>query len=118
MKYSISLKKNSDFQFIYDNGISYANKYLVMFVRTNDLEINRVGVSVSKKVGNSVIRHRIKRVIKECYRLHEEMFNNGLDIVVIARASIKGKNYKAIESALLHVSNLHSILKKEDGNND
>ncbi len=118
MKYSISLQKNSDFQFIYDHGISYANKYLVMFVKTNELGINRVGVSVSKKVGNSVIRHRVKRLIKESYRLHEEMFNSGLDIVVVARASAKGKNYEAIESALLHVSNLHSILNKEDGNND
>lgn len=118
MKNSISLQKNKDFQFIYDHGISYANKYLVMFVQPNNLEINRIGISVSKKVGNSVIRHRVKRVIKECYRLHEEMFNSGLDIVVIARASAKGKSYKAMESALLHVSNLHSILKKEDGLND
>ena len=118
MKYSISLQKNSDFQFIYDYGISYANRYLVMFIKQNELEINRVGVSVSKKVGNSVIRHRVKRLIKESYRLHEEMFNSGLDIVVVARASAKGKNYEAIESALLHVSNLHGILKKEDGKND
>ena len=118
MKYSISLQKNRDFQYIYDYGVSYANKYLVMFVMPNQSEINRVGISVSKKVGNSVIRHRIKRLIKESYRLHEEMFNSGLDIVVIARASAKDKKYEAIESALLHVSNLHSILKKEDGQND
>ena len=118
MKYSVSLQKNSDFQFIYDYGISYANKYLIMFVKQNELGINRVGISVSKKVGNSVIRPRVKRLIKESYRLHEEMFNSGLDIVVVARASAKGKSYEAIESALLHVSNLHSILNKEDGNND
>lgn len=118
MKHSISLQKNRDFQFIYDYGNSYANKYLVMFVKPNNMEVNRVGISVSKKVGNSVIRHRIKRLIKESYRLHEDMFNSGLDIVVIARATAKDKNYEAIESALLHVADLHSILKREDGKND
>ena len=118
MKHSESLKKNMDFQNVYQNGKSYANKYLVMYVLENQSNKNRIGISVSKKVGNSVIRHRVKRLIKESYRLHEEMFNSGLDIVVIARASAKGKKYEAIESALLHVSNLHSILKKEDGSND
>ena len=118
MKFSESLKKNKDFYKVYNNGKSFANRYLVMYVLENHTPNNRLGISVSKKVGNSVIRHRVKRLIKESYRLHEEMFNSGLDIVVIARATAKDKNYEAIESALLHVADLHSILKREDGKND
>ena len=56
MKYSESLKKNRDFQNVYKKGKSYANRYLVMYVLKNDTERNRLGISVSKKVGNSVIR--------------------------------------------------------------
>lgn len=108
MKYSESLKKNRDFQFVYKKGKSYANKYLVMYVLENDLEKNRIGISVSKKVGNSIVRHRITRLIREAYRLNEENFMVGYDIVVIARVSAKGRTYFDIESALLHLGKLHS----------
>ena len=110
MKHSESLKKNMDFQNVYKNGKSYANKYLVMYVLENNLNKNRIGISVSKKVGNSVIRHRITRLIRESYRLQEDMFNSSLDIVVIARGSAREVGYKEIESALLHLGGLHKIL--------
>lgn len=110
MNFTESLKRNSDFQFVYKKGKSYANKYLIMYVIENNQETNRVGISVSKKVGNSVIRHRVKRLIKESYRLQEKIFNSGLDIVVIARNSASDISYKEMESALLHLGKLHSIL--------
>ena len=113
MRFSESLKKNSEFQNVYTNGKSYANKYLVMYVLKNDLNRNRIGISVSKKVGNSVIRHHITRLIRESYRLQEEMFNSSLDIVVIARGAAREAKYKEIESALLHLGNLHGILKNK-----
>ena len=113
MKHSESLKKNRDFQNVYKNGKSYANKYLVMYILENQTEKNRIGISVSKKVGNSVIRHRITRLIRESYRLQEEMFNSSLDIVVIARGTARNVGYKEIESALLHLGNLHGILKNK-----
>ena len=113
MKHSESLKKNMDFQNVYKNGKSYANKYLVMYILENDLNKNRIGISVSKKVGNSVIRHRITRLVRESYRLQEEMFNSSLDIVVIARSTAREVGYKEIESALLHLGNLHGILKNK-----
>ena len=72
MKYSESLKKNKDFQYIYRKGKSYANKYLVMYVLENGTSQNRLGISVSKKVGNSIVRHRLTRLIRESYRLQEE----------------------------------------------
>ena len=110
MKNSQSLKKNADFQLVYKSGKSFANKYLVMYVKENGLEINRVGISVSKKVGNSVIRHRVKRLILESYRLQEDIFNSGLDMVIIARGTAKGKSYHEIESAVIHLGKLHNII--------
>ena len=111
MKFSDSLKKNDDFRNVYKNGKSYANKYLVMYVLENSMEINRIGISVSKKVGNSVVRHRVTRLVRESYRLHENIFNSGLDIVVVARNNAKSAGYAEIESALLHLSKLHRIIK-------
>ena len=111
MKYSESLKKNRDFQNVYKKGKSYANRYLVMYVLKNETDRNRLGISVSKKVGNSVIRHHVTRLIRESYRLHEDMFNSGLDIVVIARSTAKDISYREVESALLHLGSLQKIVK-------
>ena len=108
-----SLKKNKDFQNVYRNGKSYADKYLVMYVLENGLESNRIGISVSKKVGNSVVRHHLTRLLRESYRLHEEMFHSGWDIVIIARASAKEVGFHQIESALMHLGGLHKITKKK-----
>ena len=110
MKYSESLKKNKDFQYIYRKGKSYANKYLVMYVLENGTSQNRLGISVSKKVGNSIVRHRLTRLIRESYRLQEERFRCGLDIIVIARIGAKGKDYKDIVGAMLHLGHLHNII--------
>ena len=112
MKFSESLKKNSDFQKVYRQGKTYANRYLVMYVLENHTEGNRLGISVSKKVGNSVIRHHLTRLIRESYRLHEDMFNNGLDIVVIARSTARDISYHETESALLHLGGLHKVINR------
>ena len=111
MNFSESLKKNSDFKNVYTHGKSYANKYLVMYMLENNQDINRLGISVSKKVGNSVVRHRITRLVRESYRLHENIFNSGLDIVVVARNSAADVTYAEVESALLHLGKLHKLLK-------
>ena len=110
MKYSESLKKNRDFQKVYRKGKSYANKYLVMYVLENGTSQNRLGISVSKKVGNSIVRHRLTRLIRESYRLQEERFRCGLDIIVIARIGAKEKNYQDIVGAMLHLGHLHEII--------
>lgn len=111
---SESLKKNQDFKVVYQNGTSYANRLLVMYVLKNQHRKNRLGISVSKKVGNSVVRHRITRLIRESYRLNEEEFKNGLDIVVIARPSAKDRSFQEIESALLHVWKRHHITGEDN----
>ena len=110
MQFSESLKKNRDFQKVYRLGKSYANKYLVMYILENHTERNRIGISVSKKVGNSVIRHHLTRLIREGYRLQEDMFNSGLDIVVIARGTARDVSFHQISSALKHLGGLHKII--------
>ena len=110
MKFSESLKRNEDFRRVYARGKSYANRYLVMYALENQTDKNRLGISVSKKVGNSVVRHRVIRLIRESYRIREESFNSGLDMVVVARKSAKDKTCQEIESALLHLGKLHGIL--------
>lgn len=105
------LQKSHQFQFVYKYGKSFADKYLVMYIKENGLERNRIGISVSKKVGNSVVRHRVTRLIRESYRLHESIFNSGLDIVIVARPSAAAVGYYEIEKALLHLGKLHQIIK-------
>lgn len=117
MIFSDSLKKYGDFQRVYHKGKSYANKYLIMYILEQNTQQNRLGISVSKKVGNSVVRHRITRLIRESYRLNESKFVRGLDLVVIARPGAKEKNFFDIESALLHLGKLHSVLMNQDNDN-
>lgn len=114
MKYSESLKKNKDFQLVYKKGTSFANRYLVMYVLENQLNKNRVGISVSKKVGNSVVRHHLARLIRESYRLNEERFKCGYDIVIVVRVNGKEEGFHSIESALMHLGKLTKIIKSEE----
>ena len=109
-----SLKKNREFQSVYRNGVSKVNRYFVMLVKENDLPYNRIGISVSKKVGNSVIRHRVTRVIREVARLHWEEVEQGFDIVIVARRSARESDYNTFESAIFHLLKLHHILKDDD----
>ena len=116
MLYSESLKKNKDFQIVYRTGRSYANRFLVMYIRKNDLGRNRLGISVSKKVGNSVVRHHLTRLIRESYRLQEEYFLCGYDIVAVVRVNAKNSSFADMKSALIHLGKLHKIYisEKED----
>lgn len=110
-----SLKKNESFQSVFNNvnRKSFGNKYLVMYVSENNQDFNRIGITVSKKVGNSVVRHRLKRLIKESYRLHEVEFNSGLDVVIVARVNANTvKKCMEIESAMMHLAKHLDILVK------
>lgn len=118
MKKTESIKKNEVFKEIYSTGKSYANKNLVMYMKRNKTPKNRIGISVSKKVGNSVVRHRITRLIRESYRLNEKSIVEGLDIVVVARIGARDKNYCEIEGSLLHLLKLHKALVEQTIPND
>jgi len=107
------LKNTNQFKIVYNNGKSYANRDLVMYLRKNDSDTNKLGISVSKKVGNSVVRHRVTRLIRESYRLNEANLLQGYDIVVVARANAKGKDYFDICRAFLHLAKLHRIIEEK-----
>ncbi len=109
-KFGISLRKNDDFKRVYRKGRSRANRQLVLYVLENGMEINRLGISVSKKVGNSVVRHHLTRLIREAYRLHEEEFCPGQDFVVVARVGAKEATYHEMERALLHLARKMEII--------
>lgn len=111
------IRKNSDYQLVYKNGKSYVNKYLVMYALKNDLGYSRLGISVSKKVGNSIVRHRIARLLRESFRLNFEKFHSGWDMVVVARTTAKGRSFIDIQSALLHLAGLHHIYNNEKADN-
>lgn len=111
MKFTKSLKKNYRFRFVYNKGKSIANKYLVMYVVKNNSEENYIGISVSKKVGNSVIRSRVTRLIRESYRLNEHKLKSGYSFIIIARNLSCGASYKEIEKALNSLLFKHNLLK-------
>lgn len=117
MKYkdAESLKKNRDFQLVYKTGTSYVNKYLVMYARENQLGKNRIGISVSKKSGQQCSAPpALQTGLRESYRLHEDVFRRGFDIVVVARVSVKERTFREIESAFLHLGRLHHLVEKEE----
>ena len=114
MLFTGSLKKNADFKDVYSRGRSAGNRCFIIYsARNEESGKNRLGISVSKKVGNSVVRHRVKRLIKESYRLNETCFVEGLDMIVIARQSAKECNFFEIESALLHLAKKEGLLKEK-----
>ncbi len=111
MLFTESLKKNYQFRFVYNKGRSIANRYLVMYVVKNNLEINRIGYSVSKKVGNSVVRSHVTRLLRESYRLCEDRLERGFDIVVIARGAMKDATYAETDRSLKHLLKKHRLIK-------
>lgn len=112
MKRFHSLKKKNEFDFVFKNGKSYANRNLVMYVTENNEKNSRIGISVSKKVGNSVVRHRMTRLLRECFRLNEDRLNNHYDVVVIVRASAKEFGFFEMQKSYLHLLGLHKVLKE------
>lgn len=112
MKKFPSLKKNHEFQNVYRTGKSCANRCLVMYVKHDEQSGRRLGISVSKKVGNSVVRHRLTRLIRESFRLNQHILEDGLSIVVVGRVAAKESDYRTIESAFMHLCGLHNILRE------
>ncbi|MBO4390132.1 MAG: ribonuclease P protein component [Lachnospiraceae bacterium] len=113
MKNIISLKNYREFKQVYDAKNVYANRLLVMYVRPNGSDEKRLGITVSKKVGNSIVRHRVTRLIRESYRLHKESFRTGCDVVFVAKNNAKDQGYRDIEKAMLHLMKLHGFTESK-----
>ncbi|MCY6958208.1 MULTISPECIES: ribonuclease P protein component [Clostridium] len=103
MKKEERIRKNLEFRRVYKRGKSYSNQLLVLYIYKNykNANINRVGISVSKKVGNSVVRSRVKRLISEGYRLNCNDLKTGYDLVFIARNTSKDKTYQEVEKSII-----------------
>ena len=111
MKFSSALKLNHIFRRLYHTQ-GLANGYLVLYARKNRTEQNRVGVTVSKKLGKAVVRNRVRRRLREVYRLHEEQFAPGWDIVVVARSRCIGADFGKLTNAYLSLAEKAGILKE------
>lgn len=114
------LKKNNEFRMVYKRGKSLANNLLVLYTynnrsnkNSNNEFYNKIGVSVSKKVGNSVVRSRSKRLIMESYRLNEASIKKGFDFIFIARTNMKGKSFKDVEKAMKNLFKKAGLYNEE-----
>ena len=110
MKFSSSLKLNHIFQRLYHSS-GQANSYLVLYARKNRTNTNRVGITVSKKLGHAVVRNRVRRRLREIYRLNEAKFQPGWDIVVVARTKAVHGDFEKLTQAYLQLAEKAGILQ-------
>ena len=109
-----SIRKNKEFTEIYETKNSFATKHLVMYVSKNsDVERNRLGISVSHKVGNSVVRHTLTRRIREIFRKNEKDLKEKNDIVIILRVGSDKEEFFNLNDEFIQLCKKHGILKKE-----
>ena len=112
MKFSTSLKLNHIFRRLYKTN-GFAGPYLVLYVRKNRTEGNRVGITVSKKLGKAHIRNRVRRRFREIYRLNEEKFLPGWDIVIVARGKAIDADFASLTKAYLTLAGKAGLLAEE-----
>lgn len=110
MQFSSALKLNHIFRRLYATS-GYANGLMVLYARKNRLGCNRVGVTVSKKLGGAVVRNRVRRRLREVYRLNEDRFLPGWDIVVVARSQCVNASFQNLTKAYLSLAEKAGILE-------
>ena len=110
-----TLKENRDFRRLYGRGRSAADRHLVVYTLRNRLGTNRLGITVGVKLGCAVQRNRVKRLIREAYRLHQHELKTGMDIVVVARRSAVEAGYADIERAFLRCVEKNGLKPKHSG---
>ena len=109
------VKKNEDFKKTIDLNQSLKNRYLLIHYGSNDLDIYRFGISVSKKIGNSVTRNYYKRIIRNICDNHKKLYSKGKDYIIILRKACTEANYIDIENAFVELINK---IEKESGNEE
>jgi ribonuclease P protein component len=113
MKHTGKLRKNSQFRHVISSGKPSANGTLVLYSLKSGLAEGRLGIQVSKKVGGSVVRSRVTRLIRECYRLSEEKVIPGYDMVFIAKSAAKDATFANVMGALIHLLKKQGLLARE-----
>ncbi len=114
LKFSHSLKLNHVFRRLYAKGNHVANRYLVLYCRRNGSQENRVGITVSKKLGCAVVRNRARRRLRECYRLNEALLRPGYDVVIVARSRCVDAPFDKLQSAFLSAAKTVGLAQKGD----
>lgn len=115
MKKKLLLKKKKDYKRIYREGISVADKYLVLFCLDNELSFCRFGFSIGKKVGKAVKRNKLKRRLKEICRENIQWFKNGYDYIFIARKGVEKRNFQELKESVENLA--YRINKKTSRKN-
>ena len=105
-----TLKKNSEFRRLYSKGKSAVSPYMVVYCRKNGRDVNRVGYTVSVKLGHAVVRNRVRRRLREIYRLNSPALKKGWDIVVVARGRCVDARYAKLNEAFLALCGKLSLL--------
>lgn len=113
MKFSCALKLNHIFRRLYSTS-GHANSYMVLYARRNRTGGNRVGITVSKKLGHAVVRNRIRRRLREVYRLNEARFLPGWDIVVVARSRCLKASFQKLTDSYLSLASKAGILRPDE----
>ena len=109
-----TLKKNSDFRRLYSKGKSAVTPYMAVYCRRNRGEVNRLGYTVSTKLGHAVVRNRVRRRLREIYRLNAPRLKSGYDLVVVARSRCVGAEYAKMDAAFLSACEKLGLLKAEE----
>ena len=103
MQSTCSIKHNYEFRRLYNSGKSAASGLIALYCRRNRQGASRLGITVSTKVGKAVVRNRVRRRLKEIYRLHEPLLRRGFDIVVVARVKSREATYRQLEADFLRL---------------
>ena len=106
------LHKNKNFQAVYKSGRSYANRMVVLYVLPSNDNVRRVGFAAGKKLGNAVVRNRVKRLLRESYRLNQFKLITGFDLVLVGRQAAIKADRMAVTSAFINLCNKAKILAK------
>ena len=108
------MKYNRDFRYLYRKGASIAAGYLVIYYKKTSKKENILGITVTKKLGNAVMRNRVRRLIKECYRLRESEMSFGYNIVIVARNRAVGADFAAIRGDMNYLLKKSGIIPPKD----
>ncbi len=111
MKFSKPLKNSYEFRRLYSKGASAVSPLLAVYCKKTKRDCNRLGITVGVKIGKAVHRNRIRRRIREIYRLNEEKFSAGWDIVAVARVKCRYAEYRRIEADFLRLCGKLGLLK-------